>query len=563
MTLLCAPAIRGDSLDLLEASSTFRHAVAGTVSATDGGHDMDHLPTRSAGDDPLPDADGDGIPDDEDNCPFVPNPDQCDENSNGVGDACEPPGWGIHLNDVWEFDFATNQWTQLHPTGDYISPRRFAAADYDPLRQRVIVHGGEGGCLAVNDETFALDLTTRGNESWTHLPTTGIHFVDSGGFVPAVIDVTRDRFLRMRTSSINRLLDLGSNVWSSIVVSGQRPPVELPVLRSEMLVLDANRDRVILTGGASAHALDLDTNGWTLLMPSGPIPPSRDLGCVEFDPDRERLIIYGGRTGAPALLDDTWILTITPGAYAWTQATPAISPGARAQHTSAFDSLRGRMVIFGGLIFPLPIPEPNHATLNDLWAFDGTDWIDLSPPCADRPPPRRGANVIYDPVHDRLMLFGGQAYPGADADQDCVLDTLDNCPTAQNSGQEDADGDGVGDACDNCVDIANEDQLDLDGDGVGDACDPDIDDDGIPNELDACPYSPPGQPVTPTGAPLGDWNNNCTVELDDYGIFEICLWLSGPTDPPPFQDCINLFDFDADGYVDLADFAGMQAALAN
>src|SRR5262249_18593397 len=37
------------------------------------------------------DRDGDGIPDDVDNCPGVANADQRDENLNGIGDACETP----------------------------------------------------------------------------------------------------------------------------------------------------------------------------------------------------------------------------------------------------------------------------------------------------------------------------------------------------------------------------------------------------------------------------------------------------------------------------------------
>jgi MBG domain/Thrombospondin type 3 repeat len=36
------------------------------------------------------DGDGDGIPDTQDNCPTVSNPDQADRNGNGTGDACEP-----------------------------------------------------------------------------------------------------------------------------------------------------------------------------------------------------------------------------------------------------------------------------------------------------------------------------------------------------------------------------------------------------------------------------------------------------------------------------------------
>jgi probable HAF family extracellular repeat protein len=38
-----------------------------------------------------PDGDGDGVGDQEDNCPEVANTDQADGDSNGVGDACDPP----------------------------------------------------------------------------------------------------------------------------------------------------------------------------------------------------------------------------------------------------------------------------------------------------------------------------------------------------------------------------------------------------------------------------------------------------------------------------------------
>jgi thrombospondin 2/3/4/5 len=37
----------------------------------------------------LPDADRDGVPDDTDNCPYLSNPDQGDENENTVGDLCD------------------------------------------------------------------------------------------------------------------------------------------------------------------------------------------------------------------------------------------------------------------------------------------------------------------------------------------------------------------------------------------------------------------------------------------------------------------------------------------
>lgn len=41
----------------------------------------------------ITDSDGDGVPDDVDNCPSVSNPDQKDSNLDGVGDACETPAF--------------------------------------------------------------------------------------------------------------------------------------------------------------------------------------------------------------------------------------------------------------------------------------------------------------------------------------------------------------------------------------------------------------------------------------------------------------------------------------
>jgi hypothetical protein len=61
---------------------------------------------------------------------------------------------------------------------------------------------------------------------------------------------------------------------------------------------------------------------------------------------------------------------------------------------------------------------------------------------------------------------------------------------------------------------------DFDGDGTPDVCDRDIDDDGIPNVIDVCDYTPAGIAVDDTGRPLADANRDCTVDLHDFGIFQ-------------------------------------------
>jgi C1A family cysteine protease len=79
-----------------------------------------------------------------------------------------------------------------------------------------------------------------------------------------------------------------------------------------------------------------------------------------------------------------------------------------------------------------------------------------------------------------------------DIDDDGISDVLDNCPFDYNPDQYDDDGDGIGDECDNCKYAFNLLQEDLDEDGSGDSCDVDIDGDGIDNGPDNCPeiYNP-------------------------------------------------------------------------
>ena len=75
--------------------------------------------------------------------------------------------------------------------------------------------------------------------------------------------------------------------------------------------------------------------------------------------------------------------------------------------------------------------------------------------------------------------------PPGDSDGDGVDDRVDNCPDDQNANQTDADSDGVGDVCDALPADPNE-TVDADGDGSG-------------NNADQCPGTPTGEPVDANG----------------------------------------------------------------
>ena len=105
----------------------------------------------------------------------------------------------------------------------------------------------------------------------------------------------------------------------------------------------------------------------------------------------------------------------------------------------------------------------------------------------------------------------------------------DDCrPVATPVEVDDADDDGVIDSIDNCPLTANPDQADLDGDGAGDVCDSDIDGDGVDNTDDAFPYDPT-ETADGDGDGIGDNGDNCPdtfnsgqEDADGDGVGDAC-----------------------------------------
>ncbi len=145
-----------------------------------------------------------------------------------------------------------------------------------------------------------------------------------------------------------------------------------------------------------------------------------------------------------------------------------------------------------------------------------------------------------------------------DADDDGVVEWLDNCPDLANSSQQDSDIDGVGDACDNCIAIANPDQADVEGDGIGDACDNDNDNDGVDNSVDNCEFTSNPLQENSDGDSLGDACDNCPfvtnpLQEDENGdgtgdyCDGFCHILSPTTLPLGFIGLPYSFQFEAVG----------------
>ncbi len=95
----------------------FRLSSAGGLApggAAADGEVEDYLLTIEAG----ADADGDSVPDDEDNCPAVSNADQTDTDADTLGDACDPDDDNDGMTDAYETDNGLNPLDDSDAGGD-------------------------------------------------------------------------------------------------------------------------------------------------------------------------------------------------------------------------------------------------------------------------------------------------------------------------------------------------------------------------------------------------------------------------------------------------------------
>jgi hypothetical protein len=125
-------------------------------------------------------------------------------------------------------------------------------------------------------------------------------------------------------------------------------------------------------------------------------PPARVMHAMTFDSARQRTVLFGGFEagfGNLSLLGDTWEYDGTT----WVQRKPSTSPPPRKFHTMSYDSVRRRVVLFGG--------TDGKRLFNDTWEFDGTNWRRRQP--ALSPPPLGSHASVYDSVRRVTIVFGG------------------------------------------------------------------------------------------------------------------------------------------------------------
>lgn len=266
-------------------------------------------------------------------------------------------------SDTLLFDLSVDPpgpWSPTTVTGT--APFLYAhSAIYDSLHQRMVVFGGIDDTYSYTNKVYILDLNSF---TWSTPSIAGAP-PSKRGYHTAVYDGANQRMIVF--GGIDGTFDLQDAFTLSLPGAGP------------------------LT--------------WAPVMTAGPLKRSEHAAIV--DPLRSRMIIFGGHdsdgaTDGSIFNHDSWAL-VTNGLLNWIPLTFPGTPSLRAGHSGVYDSANQRMVIFGG-------GTSSPTLLNDLWAMRldvQPVWSVLTPTVGTAPAGRKWHSAVYDPVWKRMVIYGG------------------------------------------------------------------------------------------------------------------------------------------------------------
>lgn len=194
---------------------------------------------------------------------------------------------------------------------------------------------------------------------------------------------------------MHRLL-LGMLIFSSLATP-QSTDSRAPSDRGEHLLFDTTRKQLLLLGGTrETGRMQLwrrQAGAWAGVA-ADTAPAARELGGAAWDSRRGRLVLFGG-VGLDSREDrrgDTWEWDGTT----WHRA-PEGTVGTRDHHALAYDAARGRVVLYGG--------NATRETLaTTTWEWDGTRWSEVA---REGPGDRAHSPLAYDHARREVILFSG------------------------------------------------------------------------------------------------------------------------------------------------------------
>jgi len=307
------------------------------------------------------------------------------------------------LDDTWEWDGSV--WTEVTPPAGPDSsptPRFGHAMVYDPIRHRIVLFGGIDG-------PYRADTWEWDGAQWIPVATTS---ASERAYHGMAYDIVGARTILLdgfhnQSGAIDDMWewDEAMAVWNPI--GGLRPGV-----RANFGMTHCSATGTVFAVGGSAPGGQARNDVWEWNgvawnniepQPPGVAPEARLMHVLVDSPPCQGVLLFGGTSQSASRHGDLWLWNGT----AWSQLDPGSpSPVARNRSAAAFDSARGRVVLFGGSADEMGV----DVDLGDTW-----EWI--SPPPTPCPDLSGDGTVGFADVLEVLAQWG-PANEGGDADGD-------------------------------------------------------------------------------------------------------------------------------------------------
>jgi len=217
-----------------------------------------------------------------------------------------------------------------------------------------------------------------------------------------VDNVTWNQVLAVSINAISALI-LGI-ILVKLLLSPRQPAGDMAPRKGWIKPVALGAWVIVLSTAISISAI-WPRGGWVPLHPEH-TPGRRANSAVAYDPVRQKVVLFGGISdwlGSGFLYEkDTWEWDGND----WIEMKPKTIPPARIGHMMTYDEKHGVVVMFGGQ------DKSGSYMLADTWVWDGKDWMQMSPD--NYPSGRRGGQLFYDHQLGKVILSGGHYYASPD-----------------------------------------------------------------------------------------------------------------------------------------------------
>jgi hypothetical protein len=297
----------------------------------------------------------------------------------------------------WIIRFKDGDWKALTADTTSPTPRSLMAFWSEPHNGQLYMFGGR------DEITDFQDFWSLGNSTWgfVTVPKTPALCGSPRG------DYDTDRKVMVVVCDSSVVLEFDGTQWNEKATdtSKSRPPIR----RFSSVAYDKTLKKTVLFGGFDEtqylnETWTWDGTTWTRVKKNP--PQIRSQAAMWYDATLKKTVLYGGIGRNDTLsrivrFSDMWSFD----GSGWTEMKNVTTPGQRYSATFAVDPRDGHLLLFGGLLYELNGTVEKQTYLNDMWEWDGAKWTKLT--TTNTPTPRENSGFTYDPVTDRMVLFGG------------------------------------------------------------------------------------------------------------------------------------------------------------